>query len=285
MQNKLTGSLISLLIKVFIKSKIKSFESRGDTMKFLRNLFSNKVIHNSSDSKLPQTIMKGVNPYWQQWRQDELEQGKHIGGMWEEMGHLQFEFLRKQGLLPEHKFLDVGCGSLRGGVRFVPYLNTGNYCGLDINASLIEAGKIELAKIDCLGKSPNLLVNDKFEFSKFGVQFDFALALSVFTHLYINHIGRCLVEIRKVLKPQGLFYATFFEAPTPIHLPNITQQPGGKTTKYDSDPFHYSLVELQSLAENAGLVAELVDNWNHPRAQKMIRFRIKLSPPEAATLR
>jgi SAM-dependent methyltransferase len=222
--------------------------------------------------------MHNVNPYLRQLSQDQIAKGKHkdrVGGMWEEIGHLQFEFLQQQGLLPEHKFLDVGCGSLRGGIHFIPYLNAGNYYGLDINASLIEAGKIELAAINCLDKNPNLLVNDKFEFSMFGVQVDFALALSVFTHLFLNHIGRCLVEVQKVLKPQGVFYATFFQAPSSIYLPNIQHQPGGIITGYDSNPFHYSFDELQSLAKNAGLTAELVDKWDHPRSQKMILFRNK----------
>lgn len=38
-----------------------------------------------------------------------------VGGMWDEIGKLQFEFMVKQGLKPHHKFLDIGCGSLRGG--------------------------------------------------------------------------------------------------------------------------------------------------------------------------
>lgn len=222
--------------------------------------------------------MNNVNSYWRQLSQDEIAKGIHkefVGGLWEELGLLQFEFLQKQGLLPEHKFLDVGCGSLRGGVHFIPYLHAGNYYGLDINTSLIEAGKIELAQINCLDKNPNLLVNDKFEFSRFGVQVDFALALSVFTHLFLNHIGRCLVEIKKILKPQGVFYATFFQAPSPVYLPHIQHQPGGITTCYDSDPFHYSLDEFQVLARNAGLITELVGEWHHPRAQKMLLFRNK----------
>lgn len=262
-------------------------------MDFFRNLFSIKNRRNDPDRDLQakpdhentgehstptQSTMKGVNSYWKELTHDDIVKGAHrmkIGGLWKEVGKLQFDFLLSQGLLPEHRFLDVGCGSLRGGIHFVPYLIQGNYFGLDINESLIEAGRIELAKINSLDKQPKLLVNDKFEFSKFGVQMDFALAFSVFTHLYGNHIGRCLVEIKKVLKPKGIFFATFFQAPYPAHLSNIKQEPGGLTTNYDSDPFHYSLEEIQFLARNAGLTAALVDNWEHPRGQKMISFRGK----------
>lgn len=53
----------------------------------------------------------------------------YVGGLWHELGELQFRFLVDQGLRPEHVLLDIACGSLRGGVRFVPYLNPGNYLG------------------------------------------------------------------------------------------------------------------------------------------------------------
>ncbi|MEH1918614.1 class I SAM-dependent methyltransferase [Nostoc sp.] len=220
--------------------------------------------------------MKGINSYWQQWTNEEIATGKHrdmVGGLWDEMGCLQFEFLKQQGLLPEHSLLDVGCGSLRGGVHFVRYLDAGQYCGLDINASLIEAGKAELAAQGLLDKRPQLLVNEGFEFSRFEVQFDFALAVSVFTHLFMNHISRCLLEVKKVLKPNGKFYASFFQASHTVCLSPLVHQPGNITTFYDSDPFHYSPDELKMLAENAGLCVELIGDWEHPRSQKMVCIR------------
>ncbi|MGL5080430.1 MAG: hypothetical protein ACRC8A_02975 [Microcoleaceae cyanobacterium] len=49
-----------------------------------------------------------------------------VGGMWDEIGKLQFDFLLANNLKPSSKFLDVGCGALRGGIPFVPYLDKGN---------------------------------------------------------------------------------------------------------------------------------------------------------------
>lgn len=220
--------------------------------------------------------MKGVNNYWEPLNSDEMQEGLHrykVGDLWEEVGLLQFNFLKAQGLKPEHSFLDVGCGSLRGGVHFVPYLNAGNYYGLDINPSLIEGGRLELGKLNCLDKNPHLLVNDRFEFSKFETQVDYALALSVFTHLYLNHIGRCLAEMKKVLKPEGVFFATIFLAPETLHLADIRHGTGGVLSKYDSDPFHYSLEEIQLLADKAGFQVSLVADWQHPRGQQMLSIR------------
>ena len=34
---------------------------------------------------------------------------------WEEVGRAQFDYLRKEGLQPQHYMLDVPCGSFRAG--------------------------------------------------------------------------------------------------------------------------------------------------------------------------
>jgi len=154
-----------------------------------------------------------INAYGKLLSKEDIDNKVHrefIGGMWEEVGQLQFNFLKENGLLPSHKLLDVGCGSLRGGVHYIKYLAPNNYYGLDINSSLIEAGNIEVETENLLDKNPTLLVNNKFEFFRFEQQFDFAIAQSVFTHLPINHILRCLNEINKVLKTGGVFFSTFF---------------------------------------------------------------------------
>jgi SAM-dependent methyltransferase len=216
------------------------------------------------------------NPYGRQLTELEVHSGEHrnfVGGMWTEIGALQFEFLKHQGLKPGHRLLDIGCGCLRGGVHFVPYLDKDGYHGVDINASLIAAGMKELrANPANLDKRPDLRVTDRFDLAQFGVQFDFALAHSVFTHLHANHIGRCLVEARRVLRPQGKFFATFFMAPTPLHLEPILHHPGEIVTHLDRDAYHYSFVEMEMLARFAGLSATLIGEWGHPRDQRMLCF-------------
>ena len=44
------------------------------------------------------------------------------------------------GLQPKHRFFDIGCGSLRGGVHFIRYLDKNNYFGTDISSELIKVG-------------------------------------------------------------------------------------------------------------------------------------------------
>jgi SAM-dependent methyltransferase len=219
--------------------------------------------------------MASVNAYHRELTPDEIEQRAHralVGGLWDIMGPLQFEFLKSRGLKPAHKLCDVGCGALRGGIHFVRYLDAGNYYGLDINASLLDAGRQELAEAGLAGKDANLMLDARFKMNRFETKFDFILAVSVFTHLYANHIVRCLVEARKALQPRGVFYATFFEAPSSAHLGKIRHEPGGVESCYDRDPFHYSFAEMRSLADIAGVKAELIGEWKHPLDQRMLAF-------------
>lgn len=220
--------------------------------------------------------MRGVNNYWQQLTPEEIAAGKHrefVGGHWEEIGRLQLGFMRAHGLSPHHRLLDVGCGAMRGGLFFVDYLDAGGYYGLDIAPSLIEAGRLELKQAGLVDKRPHLMVEEGFRASRFDLQFDFALAVSVFTHIFANHILRCLKETGVVLAPGGQFYASFFEAPNSGHLEPIVHNPGDVVTYCDSDPFHYAWPEVEGLAESAGLAAEYLGDWRHPQGQHMACFR------------
>lgn len=216
-----------------------------------------------------------VNVYGRQLSAADIAAREHrafVGGMWEEVGALQFDFLKRAGLKPADRLLDVGCGALRGGVHFVRYLDVGNYYGIDINASLIDAGRKELLDAGIADKQAHLLVDDHFAVGHFGATFDAAIAVSVFTHLPMNHIVRCLSEVGRVLSKNGQFFASFFEAPRSAFLDPLTHSPGGIVTRYDSDPFHYSLAEMEWMAQAAGLRVTRPGGWQHPRDQQMLSF-------------
>src|SRR5438128_11168021 len=90
----------------------------------------------------------------------EQKKGDHrqqVGGLWEKIGELQFRFLVDEGLAPQHHLLDVGCGSLRGGVHFIKYLESTNYYGIDKNSDLLAAGREELERAELTDKRPTLL--------------------------------------------------------------------------------------------------------------------------------
>ena len=199
-----------------------------------------------------------------------------IGGLWDEVGKLQHDYLVAQGLQPIHRLLDVGCGSLRGGVHFIAYLNSGNYWGVDLNSSLIEAGwNEELRKAKLQERQPReqLVCLKGFEFQSLNERFEFAIALSVFTHMNLNNIRRCLTRLSPVLEPGGKLFATFFEVQTGQDPEEpIPHDPGGIVTFSHRDPFHYCFEDFQHAISGLPLTVRYHGEWGHPRDQRMLEF-------------
>jgi SAM-dependent methyltransferase len=196
----------------------------------------------------------------------------HVGGLWDELGRRQLDFLVEQGLAPEDELLDVGCGSLRAGIHFVRYLDRGHYYGLDIDERVLRAGRDELAAVGLDPGCAVLLRDDAFRFRRFGHTFRWALAQSLFTHLPLNAIMRCLAEMEKVLEPAGHFYATFFENPGRRLSISDVEEPDGFVAHLDRDPFFYDPDVFNWCVEGSTLSCALIGDWGHPRNQKMLLF-------------
>lgn len=198
-----------------------------------------------------------------------------VGGMWDEIGQLQFNFLVSQGLRTASYLLDIGCGSLRGGIHFIRYLEKGHYYGIDKDSELLEAGKnIELARHKLTDKSPNLFYLEDFDFQSLDQSFDFAIAQSVFTHLPLNSIIRCVMNVERVLLPGGKFFATFFEnSEGKFNLKPIFQPALGYNSHFDRDPFHYDFHTFEFICEGTSLEVEYIGDWDHPRNQKILVFK------------
>jgi hypothetical protein len=56
------------------------------------------------------------------------------------MGATQFTLLTSLGLRGQHSLLDFGCGSIRAGRLFIPYLDESNYYCIEANQQLLEEG-------------------------------------------------------------------------------------------------------------------------------------------------
>lgn len=224
-----------------------------------------------------------INIYGFELSDEEIDAGAHrglVGGMWDEIGPLQLDYLRSQGLRPTDRLLDIGCGSLRGGIHLARYLETGNYYGFDSNESLIKAAVVkEIPEAGIGDRLPaaNLKVSARFD-CDFGVRFDVALAVSVFTHLPLNHVQLCLFRLAQVMTPGGRFYATFFAPPAgtpfdrPVRQPVVTSYP-------ERDTFHYRPADLAwAAASVADWDFRLIGDWGHPRGQQMALFTRHSSP-------
>jgi SAM-dependent methyltransferase len=214
---------------------------------------------------IPKRYHRFIDPEWHRWS---------IGGKWEELGNLQFDYMVEHGLEPHHRLLDVGCGPLRGGVHFIRYLDEGNYTGVEKDIRKLRAGReVELAHAGLEQKRPRLVHMENFDFPSLGQSYDFALAQSVFTHLSINHIIRCLMNIDRVLVPGGTFFATNYEnTEGKRNLDPIEQRPG-LWSNFDRDFFHYDVATFEWIVQDTGLTVEYLGEWSNPRNQRMLAFR------------
>lgn len=224
-----------------------------------------------------------INPYYDEAEvQRVVDGGGHrdaVGGLWDTIGRHQLEFLVSRGLCPDHRLLDVGCGALRLGVHAVAYLNPCGYFGLDISPSLIHAGYWR--ELDDTGRAKlppgQLSANAEFDLAFVGAPVDMAIAQSLFTHLPLNHVRRCLAAVAATLKPGGVLYATAWVLPddAPVHQPFAwagTLNGEGIVTSDIRDPYHHAWRDIRFAADGLPFEPMLLGEWGHPRGQPMLAF-------------
>lgn len=135
----------------------------------------------------------------------------------EQVGRLQLEVLIHEGLCPRSNVLDVGCGALRGGYWLMHFLEPGRYFGIEPYRQMLEAGLEHIVEPEVVeAKHPRFDSNTQFDFSVFGVRFDFVLARSIWTHASMDQIKTMLDRFVAVAAPGALLVASYFRWPPPI---------------------------------------------------------------------
>ena len=169
------------------------------------------------------------------------------------MGASQFRLDTSMGLRSRHKLLDFGCGSLRVGKLFIPYLEKGNYFAIEPNRWLVEEGLAnELGPSILDLKCPSFSHNDDFTVP-FSESFDFAIAQSIFSHTDRATTVKGLSNIAEALADNGLLLATFIED---------EDYTGDESWVYPGiTTFRKSTIK--SMASEAGLHSRRIP-WFHP---------------------
>ncbi|MEV6654542.1 methyltransferase [Streptomyces sp. NPDC051219] len=179
---------------------------------------------------------------------------------WLALGQMQFDYLLRNGLAPADRMLEIGCGNLRAGWRFIDYLDTGHYHGIDISPEILLAAGDTVAERGLQDKLPRLgLVRDLRLASLPAGYFTVVHAHSVFSHSPIEVIDECLSHIAHVMAPKGFFDFTF----------NRTE---GREHHVLREDFYYRTETLVELANTHGLTARLMEDWEQlPHRQSKIR--------------
>ncbi len=123
-----------------------------------------------------------------------------------------FALLTALGLRQHHRLIDIGCGSLRNGRLLIPYLDRGNYIGIDPNGWLIDEGiKNELGADIVNVKRPVFVCSASPSVLDDLPVASFALANSIFTHASLSQIRGWLSHLSGRLSLAGVLVATYTE--------------------------------------------------------------------------
>jgi ubiquinone/menaquinone biosynthesis C-methylase UbiE len=162
------------------------------------------------------------------------------------------------------------------GSVLIPLLSSGWYYGQDLNPDTLAYGEEVLRQAGIAPDAPyTLMASERFDLSAVDRPVDIAFANSLFSHLTLNSIVTCLLQLRQVLQPRGVFYATFFALDQlQSWLAPQRRDKWGHTfdTFAHQDPYHYPPSLLKALARDVGFRMDLVADFGHP-TQTMARFR------------
>ena len=127
--------------------------------------------------------------------------------LWEMKRNFQISFLRSRGLRPEHYLLDIGCGTLRGGIPIISYMEERHYYGIDVRDYVLEEGRKELREEGLEHKAPILLSFETFEDLELDIRFDFMWAFSVLIHMRDDIVESLFQFVSTNINTHGIFYA------------------------------------------------------------------------------
>lgn len=168
------------------------------------------------------------------------------------VGRQTLKSLKAAGMRRSSKVLDVGCGVLRVGYWLVRLLEPDCYYGLDVNPKWIEAGlKHAIGEKLAKAKRPRFDHNEAFDFSVFGVKFDYVIARSMFTHASPEQVGQAFDSFRDNSPDTGVMLVSY--------APLKKDEAGEKVV--DVNKFgewswrRYGKTYLKQLAQERGLFA------------------------------
>jgi len=173
-----------------------------------------------------------------------------------------FSLMTLLGLRQHHRLVDVGCGSLRVGRLLIPYLNAGNYLGVEPNEWLVREGlRQELGQGIFEAKQPRFLYTDAPAVLDPEPPSHFALANSIFSHAALPQIREWLGHLAPHLTSYGALAATFVTG---------DQDHAGLEWVYPAC-VRYRTETMHALAAGCGFRFAILD-WRHLHGQTWALF-------------
>jgi SAM-dependent methyltransferase len=188
---------------------------------------------------------------------------------WQMKRRFQIDFLKQHGLGPHHRLIDIGCGTLRGGIPLIELLDKGQYTGIEVRADVLELGRDELREAGLEHKEPNLVHCAGLSSLELGHRAEYIWAFAVLIHMDDDAINGCLSFVSRHLTPGGSFYGNV----------NIGEGENGQWQGFPvvRRPMRW----YRQTAERFGLVPDDIgsllelghdDGRPEPQSRRMLRF-------------
>jgi SAM-dependent methyltransferase len=127
--------------------------------------------------------------------------------LWRMQRAFQIHFLQRMGLTPDQTLLDLGCGTLRGGLPLIGFLAARHYTGIDVRADVIDEARRELEEAGLQQRHPTLAHVESLDGLYLGHRFDVVWAFSVCMHLEDPELERALDFVARHLAARGRAFA------------------------------------------------------------------------------
>ena len=129
-------------------------------------------------------------------------------GIWKLKRDYQISFLKQRRLESHHHLLELGCGTLRGGLPIIDFLQEGHYYGIDARGIALEEARNELAESNLEDKHPTLILAADLTSVDLDRTFEFVWAFSVLPHLEDEIVRGAFRCAKRHLAVDGQFLAT-----------------------------------------------------------------------------
>ena len=207
-------------------------------------------------------------------RQHRLETMVGPVGYWKELQEYQFNFLLNAGLQPCHTLLDIGCGPLQGGRRFIEYLDPNNYVGIDIRDEPIVEAYRQIARYKLAEKNPTLIVTSSFGKHELdGRKFDFFWISQLLYHLTLESVETLFGSVVNQMKSTSVLYGDILDY----------NHKGDPDSDWNGFKFyHHQPSDLQKIADKTGLRLEIlgqIEKFGYPEKIGLrSNYALKLTP-------
>ena len=178
----------------------------------------------------------------------------------EQAGREQLVALLQEGLLPESRVVEFGCGCLRVAWWLIRFLERGNYHGIEPARSRVDYGlRYLFSPAEHADKRPRFDYNAAFDTSVFNTRFNYFIARSIWTHASKPQLAASLDSFVRDAADSATFLASYFPARNAAEDYQGTAWVG---TSHESDVpgvIRHSLAWITEQCDQRDLTIEQID--------------------------